>query len=294
MGESRIDASQPAPAPPHPVRAAIAQGAARTGMGFDFLLAQARIESGLNPAARAGTSSASGLFQFIDSTWLATVRKHGPAHGLEALSQAITAGPGGPTVADPALRQHILSLRHDPAMASLMAGALAQDNRAALTPVLGREPDAGELYLAHFLGSGGAAKFLSALTADPDRPAAALFPKPAAANRAIFYERGGEPRSLGAVMALMRGKMARAMDAPHSAPAASGPSALPPAVPAPYQIARAEFARTASGFAPDPALPRPARLLPMSDLLQHSAAASGSAAGEHVRRAYVRLRSMGL
>ena len=292
MGESRIDTSQTAAVPPTPVRAAIAQGAARTGMGFDFLLAQARVESGLNPAARAGTSSASGLFQFIESTWLATLHKHGAAHGLGALSKAIVPGAGGLRVPDPAMRQHILGLRHDPAMASLMAGALAQDNRAALMPVLGREPDAGELYLAHFLGSGGAGKFLTALQASPDQSAAALFPKPAAANRAIFYDRGGNARSLSEVMDLMRGKMARAMDPLASdAPTAIASTAAPPqfAVPAPYRAAQQQFAQASAAFPARASHPRP-----MSELLQHSAAASGTAAGDHVRRAYVRLRSMGL
>lgn len=293
MGESRIDTSQSASVPPHPVRTAIAQGAARTGMGFDFLLAQARVESGLNPAARAGTSSASGLFQFIESTWLATVHKHGPAHGLGALSEAIVPGPGGLRVADPAMRQHILGLRHDPAMASLMAGALAQESRAALMPVLGREPDAGELYLAHFLGSGGAGKFLSALQANPEQSAAALFPKPAAANRAIFFERGGDARSLSEVMDLMRGKMTRAMDAPGGEAPAAIASTSPTAqfaAPAPYRAAHGQFAQVA-GRHPASA----GALRPISDLLQNSmTAAPGTAAGDHVRRAYVRLRSMGL
>ncbi|MCX7676587.1 MAG: transglycosylase SLT domain-containing protein, partial [Alteraurantiacibacter sp.] len=57
--------------------AAIARAAQATGTDFSYLLAQARIESGLNPAARARTSSASGLFQFIDQTWLATLDRHG-------------------------------------------------------------------------------------------------------------------------------------------------------------------------------------------------------------------------
>lgn len=278
MGESRI---QPTSAPPaHPVRAAIAQGAARTGMDFDFLIAQAQVESGLDPAARAKTSSATGLFQFIDSTWLATVQKHGAAHGFGALASAIDTGPRGAFVADPALRQQILALRHDPALASVMAGALAQDNRAALLPVLRREPDAGELYLAHFLGAGGAGKFLTALQTDPARPAAALFPAQAAANRGIFYQPGGTARSLAEVMELMRGKMARAMDAPVSAPE---PASLGSSAPSPWQSVQARFAETAQAFADRPRA--------MSALLGE---AFGHTANDHVRRAYGRLRSAGL
>lgn len=278
MGESRI---QPAIRPnAQPVRAAIAHGAARTGIAFDFLLAQAQVESGLDPTARASTSSATGLFQFIDSTWLATMQKHGAAHGLGTLAAAIGTGPKGPFVADPTLRQQILALRHDPALASVMAGALAQDNRAALVPVLGREPDAGELYLAHFLGAGGANRFLTALQANPAQAAAALFPAQAAANRTIFHLPGGAPRSLAEVMELMRGKMAQAMDVP-----GAGSLAVAQASPAPspWQTAQARFSDTAQTFADRPR--------PMSSLLGD---AFGPSANDHVRRAYGRLRSAGL
>ena len=61
---------------------AIQQAAARTGVDFSYLLGQARIESGFDPNARARTSSATGLFQFIDQTWLGTVKRHGAEHGL--------------------------------------------------------------------------------------------------------------------------------------------------------------------------------------------------------------------
>ncbi|WP_324262761.1 lytic transglycosylase domain-containing protein [Altererythrobacter sp. H2] len=290
MGESRIESVRPSAAP-LPVRAAIAHGAGRTGIGFDFLLAQARIESGLDPDAKARTSSATGLFQFIESTWLATVRKHGAAHGLAPYAAAIGQGANGPYVSDPAMRQQILGLRHDPALASVMAGALAQDNRAELIPVLGREPDAGELYLAHFLGSGGASRFLSALQSDPSQSAAALFPRPAAANRPIFFERDGTARSLSEVMDLMRGKMAQAMDAgPVSGhPAFAAPGQLASAVPAPFLAARNGFAGAASGFADN----RPA-LRPISELLAQGFTGSPGQAGDHARRAYATLRSFGL
>lgn len=288
MGQNRIEPATPSPPAPHPVRAAIAHGAARTGVDFDYLLAQARVESGLDPDARAATSSATGLFQFIDSTWLSTLHKHGAAHGLGALASAIAVGPGGPRVTDPGLRQQILALRNDPGLASVMAGALAQDNRAALAPVLGREPDAGELYMAHFLGAGAAGRFLTALSADPAQSAAALFPKQAAANRAIFHHPGGQARSLGEVMELMRGKMARAMgDASPGEPWSAPPVARP--APTPWHAARADFSRLAQASPGQPAAARP-----MSALIADTFSMGGSSTGEHVRRAYGRLRSAGL
>ncbi len=200
-----ITASAPAPRPE--VRSAIARASAATGIDFGYLLGQAKLESSLNPNAKAGTSSAAGLYQFTNGTWLTTLDRHGADHGYGWAGAAIERG----RVKDPALRQQVMALRFDPNASALMAAELASDNRDALVGVLGREPDAAELYLAHFLGAGGASKFLTELGADPGQSAAALFPQAADANRGIFYGSGGAPRSLGEVMGLLRGKMERAM-----------------------------------------------------------------------------------
>src|SRR3546814_6616543 len=55
-----------------------------------------------------------------------------------------------------------------------MAAALTGDNRTYLESRIGRSAEPVDLYLAHFLGSGGAAKFLSALEANPDQPGASM------------------------------------------------------------------------------------------------------------------------
>lgn len=188
------------------VQGAIARAATRTGVDFDYLLAQARLESGLDPSAKARTSSATGLYQFIDSTWLRTLDRHGAKHGMEWADSAIH--PGG-RVSDAATRNHLLSLRYDADASSLMAAELTRENADGLRPVLGREPQPAELYLAHFLGLGGAQKFLGALGNDPGQSAAALMPQAARANRSIFYS-AGSPRSVGEVMALMQDKVASA------------------------------------------------------------------------------------
>lgn len=209
MSQSAPFAVQSPVQPPRAdVRGAIANASAATGVDFSYLLGQARLESSLDPSARAGSSSAAGLFQFTSGTWLSMIRRHGAENGLGWASDAIASG----RIADPAVRQQVLSLRHDPQASALMAGELATENRAALTGVLGREPDASELYLAHFLGADGAGRFLTALSADPGQSAAALLPKAAAANRAIFFDAAGAPRSLGAVMDLLRTRMGAAME----------------------------------------------------------------------------------
>ena len=175
-------------------RQAIARAAAATGTDFSALLATARRESALNPAARAGTSSASGMFQFIESTWLDMVRRHGAEHGLGQQAQALRAGP-----IDAATRAEILQLRFDPELSARMAGELWRENAQFLEGRLHRAPNASELYAAHVIGPQGAARLIAAAETG-DASAAALFPREAAANRALFYDRAGAPRSAGELL----------------------------------------------------------------------------------------------
>lgn len=280
------------------VRAAIARAAGATGVDFSYLAAQARLESGFNPAARNGASSASGLYQFTNGTWLQTLQKHGDMLGL---------GNAGAALNDPAQRMALLGLRGDPHASAMMAASLASDNADALTAVLGRAPDASELYTAHFLGADGAAKFLSALSTNPDQSAAGLLPRAAAANRSIFYDDAGNPRSVGAVMALIRGRMESAMAAEGisaDAIAAGGmgwsmqSDLMPdyssaqtmPVAPAPTGGPLAqEFAATAAAAAPSTSRS-------MADTLQSTfgLGSENGATPEFVRNAYGRLRSFGM
>jgi hypothetical protein len=144
------------------------------------------------------------LFQFIEQTWLGLVKSDGAKLGLGNYADAVaTRADGTHVVADPRLRQAILDLRQDPQVASVMAGALTQKNRDALSAALGREPSAGDLYLAHFLGARGAADLIRTAQQNPGRPAAQDFPDAAAANRTIFFDRDGRARGAGEVYALL-------------------------------------------------------------------------------------------
>ena len=190
------------------VQSAIARAASRTGVDFKYLLGQAKLESGLNANARAGTSSASGLYQFIEQSWLAVVKKHGTEHGLGWAADSIgQTASGRLTVSDGATRSAILALRNNPEVASLMAAEHASDNADALQSSLGRTANGTDLYMAHFLGLGGARQFLSAMQASPDRPAASMFPAAARANRNVFFERDGSARSLSEVYERFAGKL---------------------------------------------------------------------------------------
>src|ERR1700746_2885437 len=94
---------------------AIKGAANATGTSFEYLLAAARAESGLNPQAAATTSSARGLYQFIDQTWLVHMEPAGPSLGYAAYADAIVETGGRFEVPNPLLRRDILALRDDPA-----------------------------------------------------------------------------------------------------------------------------------------------------------------------------------
>jgi hypothetical protein len=186
------------------VAGSIGRAAGTTGVSFQYLLATAKMESNFDPAAKATTSSAGGLFQFIDQTWLGTVKEAGGYFGYGQYANAITRSDNGSySVSDPAARKAIMQLRNDPDAASAMAGILTQSNGAKLTSAIGRKPTDSELYMAHFMGVGGATRLITNVANNPQTPGAALFPKAAAANPSIFYDNGGNARSVAGVYAVL-------------------------------------------------------------------------------------------
>jgi hypothetical protein len=189
------------------VTGAIQNAARATGTSFQYLLATARVESGLNPQASAKTSSARGLFQFVDRTWLATLKQAGSSLGYGRYADAITQKANGQLeVQDPAMRQKISALRDDPTASAAMAGAFTHANSVQLGQALGRAPNDAELYMAHFLGARGAGKLISLASSNPNAAAASAFPRAADANRSIFFDRAGNARSVGDVYGLLAGR----------------------------------------------------------------------------------------
>jgi hypothetical protein len=184
------------------ITSSIQSASQTTGIGFEYLMQTAARESDFNPSARASTSSARGLFQFIESTWLGTMKEAGPQYGFGAQAAAIEkVGDGKYIVRDPVKRAQILKMRDDPQVSALMAGALANRNSEGLAPALGRKPTSGELYIAHFLGLNGAKKLINLKQSHPAASAAAAFPDAARANRSIFYDRHGRAKSAETVYA---------------------------------------------------------------------------------------------
>ena len=142
--------------------------------------------------ARASTSTALGPHQFVDSTWVGVIRRH----GLPGMPNAkeIAAGirmKDGRVIVETEDQRKLMALRTNDAASTAAFYALTEENRVALVKGIGREPTAGELFIAHFAGSGGAVKLLNA---DPNAIAAEVLPAAARSNGTIFYEGRGAKR----------------------------------------------------------------------------------------------------
>lgn len=177
----------------------IQYAADKTGVDFDYLLQTAKRESAFNPNAKAKTSSATGLFQFVQQTWYETLHEFGSKHGYGNYADNIQKDTNGRYyVPSDQAKSAILNLRKDPKAASLMAAEFSKQNSQYLTNEIGREPKAAELYMAHFMGRSAAAKLINLQQRSPNIHAAEIFPKHAAANKSIFYSQG-QARSIGQV-----------------------------------------------------------------------------------------------
>jgi transglycosylase-like protein with SLT domain len=220
---------------------AIRSAAQATGTNFNYLLATAKIESGLDPNVTMKSSSATGLFQFIDQTWLGTLKQAGPAFGYGAYADAISRTPSGRYfVQDPAMRDKIMNLRKDATANAVMAGVFTQQNAAALIKRTGRLPSDGELYIAHFLGAGGGGKLIELAGNNPQANAAEIFPQAARANKSIFYDGQGHARSVAGVYAELTRRYKAASGSPATATASLGAPSPPAAIPiAPAPVTRA-------------------------------------------------------
>lgn len=176
---------------PGNILSSVRTAAQRTGVDFSYLVAKAAAESSFDPHAQASTSSARGLYQFLNKTWIDMIKEHGADYGLGKLASALQSG-------DPQARVQALKLRDNPSLSASMAAEYTRDNQDQLEAALGRPVCPTDLYLAHFLGAQGATKFLSTMEKNPSARADAMFPEAARANQSIFYV-SGRPRTVSEI-----------------------------------------------------------------------------------------------
>jgi hypothetical protein len=184
------------------VLGAIRLGSMRTGVEFSVLMDLARVESSYNPEARAQGSSAAGLFQFKDDSWLDAVRRYGARFGLQdyvARIKRFEAGAQPLPDADARLREEVLALRFNPRLSALLAAENIKRNLRNLSGKTQREPGRTDLYLLHFFGPSGALKFLEVLDEKPAAIAGDIFPEAAARNQGVFRNPQSEPRTVAEV-----------------------------------------------------------------------------------------------
>jgi hypothetical protein len=214
---------------PRQVIAAVAAAAKRTGADFAYLMEKASAESSFDPKAGSRTSSAKGLFQFIESTWLSMVKQYGPKYGLGQYASRITLKDGRPCVDDCEVKKQILNLRSDPRLSALMAGEYSAENQAYLEKNTKGDVGATELYFAHFMGANGAAKFLNCRACNGDAVAADVFPSAANANKNVFFDPAtGKARSFDEIYAVFANKFGVTCDDSSSDNKINSGFSLPP------------------------------------------------------------------
>jgi hypothetical protein len=165
----------------------VVRAAQVTGVDPAYMMALADKESSLLPDNKARTSSAEGLFQFVEGTWLEVLRRYGPKHGYAAEAESIQVVEGRPAVSDGNERERILRLRRDPYLSALMAGEMITTHRQILAGKVARDPSFAELYMGHFLGVNGASRFMALLSDKPRKSASKASPHAGKANHALFF-----------------------------------------------------------------------------------------------------------
>jgi hypothetical protein len=156
------------------------QVAKMTGVDPKILVDMVALESKFDPQARPFNprtgkylSSAVGLLQFLKGTWADQLRANGSKYGI-ALGTPPT----------------------DARANALMGAEFIKSNMNYLKTKVKRDLTETDVYLAHFLGPEGAAKFLQI---DRNTPAATVMTKEAGANPGVFFDKTGKARTTGEI-----------------------------------------------------------------------------------------------
>ncbi len=146
-------------------RSTIVKASVRANVSPSTMAAMAYVETRFQPRLKNKTTGAAkGMFQFDNPTWQTMLRLYGRQYGYNANTSV-----------------------YDPMANALMAAELYKHNRKLLEKTLKRKVTDEEVYMAHFLGIGGATKMLKA---NGNRLARDVTPKQAKYNRSHFYANG--------------------------------------------------------------------------------------------------------
>jgi hypothetical protein len=190
---------------------AILRASEETGVDPVYMMALADKESSFSADVKASTSSAEGLFQFINRTWIELVREFGPKYGLEEEASAIEIVGGEAKILEEDVRDYVLGLRRDPYLSAIMAAEMLKKDRALIAQRIGRDLRNTEFYLAHFFGVEEAGKFMKLLDGKPKQSAPKVFPAAAKANKPLFFVRNGK-KTKDLTVAQVYDKIDRMMD----------------------------------------------------------------------------------
>ncbi|WP_050808159.1 transglycosylase SLT domain-containing protein [Asticcacaulis biprosthecium] len=184
--------------------ALVAREGFEAGMDPRYLVRLAQRESNFDPFAGAQTSTAFGLFQFTENTWLCSLKEFGPALGVSGAEAIWRNRRGVCETSTRGERARLLALRSDASLSTKVAAAFSLKNYRVLSSEFGRRPSASELYMLHFFGQDAGLRFLEGYALRPYLPASLLVPDAAASNGRIFFTSGGRPRTVGEVFDRLR------------------------------------------------------------------------------------------
>ena len=165
----------------------------QSGADFTYMMKLAEAESSFVHTAKASTSSATGLYQFIEGTWSYMILNYGGKHGLGYFGPQVETykdelGRDQARVPNPLIRQALLDMRSNPQLAALFSADFQDENKAKEACYVDGTVTRTDLYLAHFLGPSDAVWFITEMKKDPKQSAPDTFPEEANYNQNVFYE----------------------------------------------------------------------------------------------------------
>ena len=165
----------------------IIRGANTVGTDPNILFKFAKAESQFNPTANAGTSSAQGLFQFLNKTWKYVMQDLGGKQNF-----------------------NLIGNRNDPYENTVAAGIYLNEIKKVMAPI---RKDGnftlGELYLGHFAGPGTAKKVLQTIDkGNGNNSASTIFTQNQInSNKPVFIKKDGKVRTLSEVVQYLSSKV---------------------------------------------------------------------------------------